>query len=58
MGNFVISTSTLTTETIVFGGFGPVVQDGFGIGYNVVASKLGAVISAYKVLNKINFIIN
>uniref|UniRef100_A0A1I7UCU3 Carn_acyltransf domain-containing protein n=1 Tax=Caenorhabditis tropicalis TaxID=1561998 RepID=A0A1I7UCU3_9PELO len=48
MGHFVLSTSTLSTETIVFGGFGPVVQDGFGIGYNVVASKLGAVISSNK----------
>ncbi|EGT50231.1 CBN-CPT-2 protein [Caenorhabditis brenneri] len=48
MGHFVLSTSTLSTETIVFGGFGPVVPDGFGIGYNVVASKLGAVISSNK----------
>lgn len=49
MSNFVLSTSTLTTETIVFGGFGPVAEDGFGIGYNVVGSKLGAVISGHKV---------
>lgn len=49
MSQFVLSTSTLTTETIVFGGFGPVVKDGFGIGYNVVGSKLGAVISGHKV---------
>uniref|UniRef100_A0A914EDP9 Choline/carnitine acyltransferase domain-containing protein n=1 Tax=Acrobeloides nanus TaxID=290746 RepID=A0A914EDP9_9BILA len=48
MSHFVLSTSTLSTETIVFGGFGPVVSDGFGIGYNVVASKLGAVITSYK----------
>lgn len=48
MGHFVLSTSTLSTDTIVFGGFGPVVQDGFGIGYNVVPNKLGAVISSNK----------
>ncbi|KAI1715476.1 choline/Carnitine o-acyltransferase domain-containing protein [Ditylenchus destructor] len=48
MGNFVLSTSTLSTETIIFGGFGPVVPDGFGIGYNVVDSKVGAVVSSYK----------
>jgi len=47
MNKFVLSTSTLSTDTIVFGGFGPVVPDGFGIGYNVVASKLGAVVSSY-----------
>ena len=48
MGQFVISTSTLSTETLVFGGFGPVVGDGLGIGYNVVGKMLGAVITSYK----------
>lgn len=48
MGHFVLSTSTLSTNTIVFGGFGPVVEDGFGIGYNVSSSRLGAVISCHK----------
>ncbi|CAJ0558722.1 unnamed protein product, partial [Mesorhabditis spiculigera] len=52
MGHFVLSTSTLSTETIVFGGFGPVVNDGFGVGYNVVPSKLGAVISSVKTQKK------
>lgn len=49
LSEFVISTSTLTTDTICFGGFGPVVRDGFGIGYVVSSSKLGAVISSYRV---------
>ena len=83
---FVLSTSTLSTPTIVFGnefrcfdvcelllvlahsvgklhfvcllwnnigfflisgGFGPVVPNGLGIGYNVIDSKVGCVISAY-----------
>ncbi|TKR81544.1 hypothetical protein L596_015397 [Steinernema carpocapsae] len=48
MGHFVLSTSTLGTETLQFGGFGPVVPDGYGIGYNVVPSKLGAVITSRK----------
>uniref|UniRef100_A0A914W8F2 Choline/carnitine acyltransferase domain-containing protein n=1 Tax=Plectus sambesii TaxID=2011161 RepID=A0A914W8F2_9BILA len=48
VNQFILSTSTLSTETIVFGGFGPVVPDGFGIGYNVVGSKVGGVITAYK----------
>uniref|UniRef100_A0AC34QCC7 Choline/carnitine acyltransferase domain-containing protein n=1 Tax=Panagrolaimus sp. JU765 TaxID=591449 RepID=A0AC34QCC7_9BILA len=48
MNQFVLSTSTLSTPTIVFGGFGPVVPNGFGIGYNVAGSKMGAVISSYK----------
>uniref|UniRef100_A0A914PG97 Choline/carnitine acyltransferase domain-containing protein n=1 Tax=Panagrolaimus davidi TaxID=227884 RepID=A0A914PG97_9BILA len=48
MGQFVLSTSTLSTDTIVFGGFGPVVPNGFGIGYNVAGSKMGCVISSYR----------
>ncbi|VDN27750.1 unnamed protein product [Gongylonema pulchrum] len=47
MNRFVISTSTLATETVVLGGFGPVVSDGFGIAYNVVPAKMGAVILSY-----------
>ncbi|VDN32678.1 unnamed protein product [Gongylonema pulchrum] len=47
MNQFVISTSTLATETVVLGGFGPVVPDGFGIAYNVVPAKMGAVILSY-----------
>ena len=50
MGHFTLSTSTLSTDTVVFGGFGPVVDDGFGIGYNVSTKQLGAVICSNKVL--------
>ena len=49
MGHFVLSTSTLSTDTIYFGGFGPVVRDGFGVGYNVTDQKLGAAVNSYKV---------
>uniref|UniRef100_A0A1I8AZ67 Carn_acyltransf domain-containing protein n=1 Tax=Meloidogyne hapla TaxID=6305 RepID=A0A1I8AZ67_MELHA len=48
MSHFVLSTSTLSTETIYFGGFGPVVEDGFGVGYNVTDQKLGAAVTCYK----------
>lgn len=51
MGHFVLSTSTLSTNTIQFGGFGPVVPDGLGVGYNVSDQRLGAVVTAYKVRN-------
>ncbi len=50
MGHFVLSTSSLSSDTIVFGGFGPVVEDGFGIGYNISDSRFGAVITSYKVV--------
>ena len=55
MGHFTISTSTLSTDTIVFGGFGPVVDDGLGIGYNVSSKLLGAVVTSKKVIDLATF---
>ncbi|VDM96785.1 unnamed protein product, partial [Thelazia callipaeda] len=49
MNQFVISTSTLSTDAVMFGGFGPVTPDGYGIGYNVFDNKIGAVITSYQV---------
>lgn len=49
LNHFVLSTSTLSTGAIVVGGFGPVVPDGFGIGYSVLSNKMGAYITSYKV---------
>uniref|UniRef100_A0A0N4V9R7 Carn_acyltransf domain-containing protein n=1 Tax=Enterobius vermicularis TaxID=51028 RepID=A0A0N4V9R7_ENTVE len=48
LNNFILSTSTLTTDTIYLGGFGPVVKNGFGVGYNVTANRMGAAVTAYK----------
>jgi len=48
MGHFVLSTSSLSSDTIVFGGFGPVAEDGFGIGYNISDARFGAVVTSYK----------
>lgn len=45
--HYILSTSTLSTETVLIGGFGPVVADGYGIGYNVGEKKLGCIVSAY-----------
>lgn len=56
MNRFILSTSTLSTETVRFGGFGPVVFDGFGIAYGVFNNKVGAFISSYKVIIKLNLI--
>ncbi|OZC05870.1 hypothetical protein X798_07157 [Onchocerca flexuosa] len=54
MNGFILSTSTLSTETIAFGGFGPVVPDGFGIAYNILSNKMGALISSYKDQHTVN----
>lgn len=51
LNNFILSTSTLTTDTIYLGGFGPVVKNGFGVGYNVTANRMGAAVTAYKVIH-------
>lgn len=52
MSQFILSTSTLSTDTIYFGGFGPVVPNGYGIAYNVTDEKIGFAVSTYKVLYK------
>lgn len=43
----VLSTSTLAYPNILSGGFAPVVPDGFGIGYRILDSKLGACVTSY-----------
>ncbi|XP_037975132.2 carnitine O-palmitoyltransferase 2, mitochondrial [Plutella xylostella] len=44
----ILSTSTLSSPSVLAGGFGPVAQDGFGIGYSAFADKLGAAVTSYK----------
>lgn len=43
----ILSTSTLPSTAISFGGFAPVVQDGFGVGYQIQDDRLGIVLSSY-----------
>lgn len=35
LNHIVLSTSTLSADSVLIGGFGPVTSDGYGIGYNV-----------------------
>ncbi|CAG9578903.1 unnamed protein product [Danaus chrysippus] len=44
----ILSTSTLSSPSVLAGGFGPVVKEGFGIGYSAFADKLGAAVASYK----------
>lgn len=44
----IVSTSTLSSDVVALGGFGPVVKDGLGIGYSIYDNRLGAVVSYYK----------
>ncbi|XP_068240408.1 carnitine O-palmitoyltransferase 2, mitochondrial isoform X6 [Palaemon carinicauda] len=47
INHIIISTSTLPSTDINFGGFAPVVRDGFGVGYQIQDNRLGIVLSSY-----------
>lgn len=44
----VISSSTLNSPAIQGGGFGPVVQNGYGIAYMIMENQLGSMVTNYK----------
>lgn len=43
----ILSTSTLSAKGLLGGGFGPVVADGYGIGYNIQEKTMGSIITNY-----------
>lgn len=43
----ILSTSTLAHPTVLTGGFAPVVENGYGIGYRILDKTLGACITSY-----------
>ncbi|XP_059611448.1 carnitine O-palmitoyltransferase 2, mitochondrial [Phlebotomus argentipes] len=43
----ILSTSTLSSPALEVGGFGPVVADGYGIGYQIDKDRLGSIVSTY-----------
>ncbi|KAM9138245.1 carnitine O-palmitoyltransferase 2, mitochondrial-like isoform 2-T2 [Pangshura tecta] len=47
LNHIILSTSTLHSPAVHLGGFGPVVPDGFGIGYNVFDTWVGCNITGY-----------
>ena len=47
MNHNILSTSTLQSPSIAAGGFGPVVKDGYGLGYSIFANTLGLHITSY-----------
>lgn len=44
----ILSTSTLSSPEVLAGGFGPVVPNGYGIGYMIQNDWLGSVITSYQ----------
>ncbi|XP_023158527.1 carnitine O-palmitoyltransferase 2, mitochondrial [Ceratitis capitata] len=48
MNHNVISTSTLSSNALLAGSFGPVVHDGLGIAYSIQNDHCGAIVSSYE----------
>lgn len=48
MNHNVLSTSTLVSEFLDGGGFGPVVEDGFGIGYGTTDDRIAFSMTTYR----------
>ncbi|GAB6029162.1 Carnitine O-palmitoyltransferase 2, mitochondrial [Chamberlinius hualienensis] len=44
----ILSTSTLSSAASAFGGFGPVVKDGFGVAYRMDDNEMGTIITNYR----------
>ncbi|KAL6440997.1 hypothetical protein ACFW04_003402 [Cataglyphis niger] len=44
----ILSTSTLSSPVVLAGGFGPVVPDGYGIGYMIQDKRLGTIVTSYE----------
>ena len=47
LNHIILSTSTLSSDAVLLGGFAPVTPDGYGIGYSVLDEWLGAQVSTY-----------
>ncbi|XP_076636406.1 carnitine palmitoyltransferase 2 [Colletes latitarsis] len=47
INNNILSTSTLSSPAVIAGGFGPVVNNGYGIGYMIQDKRLGSVVTSY-----------
>ncbi|KAL1129813.1 hypothetical protein AAG570_012757 [Ranatra chinensis] len=43
----ILSTSTLNSDVLLLGAFGPVVEDGYGIGYSIWNERLGSIVTNY-----------
>jgi carnitine O-palmitoyltransferase 2 len=48
MSHNVLSTSTLVSPWLDGGGFGPVVEDGFGIGYGTTDDRIAFSVTTYR----------
>ena len=47
LNHIILSTSTLSSPSVLLGGFAPVVPDGLGIGYSILDDSLGCNVLSY-----------
>lgn len=56
MNEIILSTSTLSSNAVLLGGFAPVTPNGFGVGYGVQDNWLGAQVATYPTHNGGDFV--
>lgn len=47
MNEIILSTSTLSSDAVLLGGFAPVSPEGYGVGYGIMEDWLGTQITTY-----------
>lgn len=56
--HIIISTSTLSSDAVLIGGFAPVTADGYGVGYGVNDDWLGTQVATYPTRDGAEFVAN
>lgn len=51
MNQIILSTSTLSSDAVLLGGFAPVSPNGYGVGYGVMDEWLGLQVTTYPTCN-------
>ena len=56
MNHIILSTSTLSSDAVLIGGFAPVTPDGYGVGYGIEDDQLGMQVSTYPTRDGAEFV--
>ena len=58
MNHIILSTSTLSSDAVLIGGFAPVTPDGYGVGYGIDDERLGTQVTTYSTRDGAEFVQN
>ena len=58
MNHIILSTSTLSSDAVLIGGFAPVTPDGSGVGYGIEDGQLGTQVMTYSSRDGAEFVQN